>query len=273
MKTRSPMEKQMVEAYTRKIFYKFQDELFMTMSLGEKLVYEDDMSCKFVVKNYFDEFEIEREVSWKKDELHAYCSHKKFEFEGIPCCHVLSVLKHLSILFLPEHYILKRWTKGVTKDAFVDDVESCESADVNQCLSRHSHLSCMFAGLIDRASNSREGLNILVSGHTKLEMKLSQVTLNNPEDTSVGKGKGLVDSNVVEYHEPSHVVTKGRAKRLKSSNEKATKERFCRGCNKRGVSHDKRNCPVLLNRLVDAEPSQSLDSNCGSRESFDEEML
>ena len=36
-------------------------------------------------------------------------------------------------------------------------------------------------------------------------------------------------------------------KLLKSLKEKATKGRLCKGCNKRGVSHDKRNCPVLLN--------------------------
>ncbi|XXG45971.1 hypothetical protein AAC387_Pa02g0919 [Persea americana] len=44
-------------------------------------------------------------------------------------------------------------------------------------------------------------------------------------------------------------VDKGRPKRLKSSRKKAQKkDRLCRGCNQRGVSHDKRNCPALLNR-------------------------
>ncbi|XXG53745.1 hypothetical protein AAC387_Pa03g1795 [Persea americana] len=41
----------------------------------------------------------------------------------------------------------------------------------------------------------------------------------------------------------------GCPKRLKSSREKAQKkDRLCRGCSQRGVSHDKRNCPALLNR-------------------------
>ncbi|RWR80203.1 protein FAR1-RELATED SEQUENCE 5-like protein [Cinnamomum micranthum f. kanehirae] len=247
MKTCSPLEKQMANIYTKNLFYKFQDELFMIMSLGVKLVTEDDVSCNFVVKNFLDEQEIEREILWKKDEMHAYCSCKKFEFEGIPCRHLLSVLRHLSIPYVPERYILKQWTKGVTKEILVDDVE-IGSATVNSCLARHSHLSCMFAGLIDIASQSREGFEFLVSSYTELEMKLRQVTLNNPTDISIDNGEGLVDSNVVEYHEPSHAVTKGCAKRLKSSKENATKGRLCRGCNKRGVSHDKRNCPVLLNK-------------------------
>ncbi|KAJ8623293.1 hypothetical protein MRB53_031822 [Persea americana] len=95
----------------------------------KNIVYEDDVTSKFVVRNYSDEKEIEREVLWKKDEKHAYCSCKKFEFEGIPCCHVLSILRRGSILILPERYILKRWTKGVTRDAFVDVVESGRSEE------------------------------------------------------------------------------------------------------------------------------------------------
>ena len=66
LKTCSLMEKQMTDIKTRNIFYKFQDELFTTMSIAENIVYEDDVTCKFVVKNYSDEKEIEREVLWKK---------------------------------------------------------------------------------------------------------------------------------------------------------------------------------------------------------------
>eukprot|EP00268_Persea_americana_P039925 TRINITY_DN39579_c1_g1_i1.p1 TRINITY_DN39579_c1_g1~~TRINITY_DN39579_c1_g1_i1.p1 ORF type:complete len:144 (-),score=18.45 TRINITY_DN39579_c1_g1_i1:323-703(-) len=125
------MEKQMAKVYTRNLFYKFQDELFTTMSLAKNIICVDDVTCKFVVKNYSDEKEIEREVLWKKDEKHAYCSCNKFEFEGIPCCHFLSISRRGSILFLLERYILKRWTKGVTRDAYVDVVELGGSEGVN----------------------------------------------------------------------------------------------------------------------------------------------
>ena len=68
---------------------------------------------------------------------------------------------------------------------------------------------------------------------------------------SSGKNKMVSDavSEAVQLIEPPHATTKGRPKRLKSSREKAQKkDRLCRGCNQRGVSHDKRNCPALLNR-------------------------
>ncbi|XP_073148882.1 uncharacterized protein [Henckelia pumila] len=49
--------------------------------------------------------------------------------------------------------------------------------------------------------------------------------------------------------DPCVIRTKGCGKRFKSSKEKATsKGRQCRGCGHRGVSHDKRNCPNLLDK-------------------------
>ncbi|XXG69471.1 hypothetical protein AAC387_Pa06g2327 [Persea americana] len=50
---------------------------------------------------------------------------------------------------------------------------------------------------------------------------------------------------------------------LKSSKEKATKGRLCRCCNKHGVSHDKRDCPVLLY----SDPNLHLDSSESSKDS------
>eukprot|EP00268_Persea_americana_P040294 TRINITY_DN3996_c1_g1_i5.p3 TRINITY_DN3996_c1_g1~~TRINITY_DN3996_c1_g1_i5.p3 ORF type:complete len:154 (+),score=22.87 TRINITY_DN3996_c1_g1_i5:1609-2070(+) len=107
LKAYSSVEKQMADIYTRNIFYKFQDELFMTMSVVPLLVNEDDVTANFSMKDLTDENEIKRDVLWKKEEKLAYCSCKKFEFEGIPCRHVLSVMRQFCIRYLPEHYILR----------------------------------------------------------------------------------------------------------------------------------------------------------------------
>jgi hypothetical protein len=39
------------------------------------------------------------------------CSCRQFERVGILCCHALKVLDMMNIKVLPEHYILKRWTR------------------------------------------------------------------------------------------------------------------------------------------------------------------
>ena len=41
------------------------------------------------------------------------CSCKKFDSEGILCCHSLKVYSILDIMEIPERYILSRWTRGV----------------------------------------------------------------------------------------------------------------------------------------------------------------
>ena len=91
----------MTETYTRRIFYKFQDELFLISSMTSILVNEDDVSSTFVVKNLMDEDKIDREVVWKKEEQHATCVCKKFEFEGVQCHHVVYVLRQICIIYLP----------------------------------------------------------------------------------------------------------------------------------------------------------------------------
>ncbi|GAB2278431.1 hypothetical protein Dimus_013115, partial [Dionaea muscipula] len=48
--------------------------------------------------------------------------------------------------------------------------------------------------------------------------------------------------------EPLQVREKGCGKRLKGGKEKAIKKpRRCTGCGLTGQSHDKRNCPTLVN--------------------------
>ncbi|KAL6893974.1 hypothetical protein ACP4OV_008072 [Aristida adscensionis] len=45
------------------------------------------------------------------------CSCKKFEFIGLPCCHMLKILELRNIKELPTHYILKRWRKDAQSES------------------------------------------------------------------------------------------------------------------------------------------------------------
>lgn len=120
LKSPFPMEKQMAEIYTRKIFFKFQYELWMITACVPQLVKEDEVSCNYVVINLADENEIQRQVVKKKEVIHACCTCKMFEFEGIPCRHVLPVLIQSYIRNLPQHYILKRWTRYAKEKRVID---------------------------------------------------------------------------------------------------------------------------------------------------------
>ncbi|XP_062212590.1 protein FAR1-RELATED SEQUENCE 12-like isoform X2 [Phragmites australis] len=56
-------------------------------------------------------------VRFDSSECMVVCSCKKFEFTGLPCCHVLKILELRNIKELPPHYILKRWRKDAQSES------------------------------------------------------------------------------------------------------------------------------------------------------------
>lgn len=56
-------------------------------------------------------------VRFDSTECVVVCSCKKFEFLGLPCCHVLKILELRNIKELPPHYILKRWRKDARSES------------------------------------------------------------------------------------------------------------------------------------------------------------
>ncbi|XXG79160.1 hypothetical protein AAC387_Pa09g0292 [Persea americana] len=69
----------------------------------------------------------------------------------------------------------------------------------------------------------------------------------------VTQGSLMRIPSTINVHPPNHANTKGSGKRIKGDKEKALekaiKGRLCHGCKKRGVDHDKRNCPALREKL------------------------
>jgi zinc finger SWIM domain-containing protein 3 len=93
------------DVYTPNIFEEFQEE------------YEEYVNCcirdlqggLYVVTNCDNAKE--RMVIGNPMEQKVSCDCRKFETHGILCCHALKVLDVMNIKLIPEHYILKRWTR------------------------------------------------------------------------------------------------------------------------------------------------------------------
>ncbi|XXG56629.1 hypothetical protein AAC387_Pa03g3995 [Persea americana] len=242
-----PMERQMSQIYTNKLFYKFQDQ-FMYITSGLAEIINDDMEQRiYNVSSFKDNNEIERVVIFKKDEKYAKCSCQLFEFKGIPCGHIICVLKQEKIYTLPKQYILKRWTRFARVDDD-SDKSMCSVFDAS-LLARHGDLSYDAANIIDEASLSKEAYH-----HAKLVLQDLKKSIREINEKTVmaeddPKRKNKSASPAERYLPPKQAITKGRPKRLKSSEENAKKkDRLCRGCGKRGVAHDRRNCPGLDKR-------------------------
>ncbi|KAL9244918.1 hypothetical protein vseg_018632 [Gypsophila vaccaria] len=116
LKTPSPMEKQVANTFTRKIFTKFQDELVETLANPATKLVESETITTFRVAKFGEEHKA-RVVSFNSLEKRASCTCRMFEFSGIICRHVLAVFRVKNVLTLPSEYILKRWTRDARNGA------------------------------------------------------------------------------------------------------------------------------------------------------------
>ncbi|KAF2941609.1 hypothetical protein DAI22_03g359400 [Oryza sativa Japonica Group] len=106
---------QAANAYTPTLFEMFRLEFELTLTCmayccGEiGPISEYEVTVKNRPRDHF--------VRFDSSECMVVCSCKKFEFTGIPCCHVLKVLEVRNIKELPPHYILKRWRKDAQSES------------------------------------------------------------------------------------------------------------------------------------------------------------
>ena len=118
LKTSSPMEKQAADIYTRMVFERFQAELLE--ALGHYVVnIQEGAISKYAIQKRGDPNR--HFVIFNASEKKAVCSCFKFEVSGILCSHVLGVILLNGGSLLPDHYILKRWTKKAKTGNVSDD--------------------------------------------------------------------------------------------------------------------------------------------------------
>ncbi|XP_075483575.1 protein FAR1-RELATED SEQUENCE 5-like [Primulina tabacum] len=246
VKSHWPMELQMVNVYTKNKWLEFQNEI--SLSHGY-YVQQASIGIEFGVYNVINfqgsSFAKHRLLTHDIQRDDISCSCMKFQFEGIPCSHMLAFFRINQVFHLPDQYILKRWTKYAKIGVLYTMAEQNVVDDPDRCLmSRHMRLSCKASALIDVASFSDEGTNFLPEQFDSIDNKIKEMNINRTLSSGIQSRRTL--DGAIGIIDPSEIRTKGRGKRLKSSKEKSTSRgRQCRGCGRRGVSHDKRNCPNL----------------------------
>ncbi|KAF2939552.1 hypothetical protein DAI22_03g203866 [Oryza sativa Japonica Group] len=80
---------------------------------------------------------------------------KKFEFAGILCSHSLKVLDINNVKYIPEHYIMKRWTIDAKA---LQITRNCNLQEDSKTIlsNRYKELCRMFVQIAARAANSKE---------------------------------------------------------------------------------------------------------------------
>ena len=105
--TPSVIEKQCSGIYTHEVFRKFQKQIvtardhYIVQGLSEC----EDIRC-FTISSLTGK---DRVVEMNKSNMFGTCSCKLYESCGIPCRHIIQVLRVEKQNEIPEVYIMKRW--------------------------------------------------------------------------------------------------------------------------------------------------------------------
>lgn len=165
------------------------------------------------------------------------CSCRKMEREGIPCKHILSVLKHLEVKEIPKCCVLQRLSKNAK--AGLPSVRKSDLHVWTEKQKNYYELNARGSELFDLASNSRE-----LFGEVKeyMESQLSKISSSNAATKKhthvdeVGETSHRPEGSVLD---PICVATKGAPRRMKGWDEH--RPRLCSRCRQPG--HDIRRCP------------------------------
>lgn len=257
LKTPLPMEKQAAEIYTRKFFTIFQEEVFESLALAVKFSGEDGGSGTYEVARFDEEHKFYF-VCFNIAEQIASCSCKMFEFEGVLCRHVLAVFKAKNVFMLPQHYILKRWTRNA-KDEAILDVQARGETQGNSQKGKNLQYNILYQEAIKCADEGmtsdhsfRLALNALREARIKIidakkdainakKMETMASTSYQDENTTIAS---QVDSSSAPVTPLEYQKTKtresSRENNILSSEQSSSRVMLCTSCKCPG--HDSSTC-------------------------------
>ena len=247
LKTCYKMEGEAAKIYTRKMFIKFQEELFCRKKYKASKYREEGEKKIYKVAPHGKESPI-YEMLFEIFEKKAICTCHMFEFVGILCRHILTVFVKKSFVdFLPPYYILERWTiktkNNITHDISGDVIQV--EPQISSTLMRNS-LLLHFLEVAEVGSQSMKKYEHLDLALQKVHVEL--LAMHDVDDL-VNFDKTTLNSQVLSnlpgaLQDPPYVLSKGRPKSLRQKNPKEnqpTKKRKCSICKETG--HVRRTCP------------------------------
>ena len=268
------IEKHASLVFTHEVFKYFQKEVRAARDhcLIESISQEGDVRTTIISG---DRSFKSREVQFNTASMSGHCSCMLFQTRGIPCRHIIVVLRGAKMNELPSHFILDRWKKMVNRrvlyDSYGNLLEENESSSLD--LAKRKMVSEIHQAVDDTirlAEHSPEELEALRNILIDMKRNVSErVVANHPSRQDEFEAYiGCTMPNQVEIHPPTDVHTKGRCKRIKGHLDKGGHQnkdvegkqnkdgegkkniggqkkkvpRTCKKCKQVGF-HDSRNCP------------------------------
>ncbi|KAL2943943.1 Protein FAR1-RELATED SEQUENCE 5 [Bienertia sinuspersici] len=191
-------------------------------------------------------------VRYNPENNSADCTCKMYEREGIPCRHILWVIKEKGLKSLPAAYVKTRWTKAAMNmpmfdlgGNLIEDTTKMEAvkkkvgnlwSEIFTCVSMaENNEDCLddFMKLIDGFKQSLLSRGNLQAFADKGKQMETLVDCPMPEEITI--------------LDPNKSKNKGTQKRIKGKREQAIEQhqkplRLCRTCQQM-ATHDSHNCP------------------------------
>ncbi|CAL5017048.1 unnamed protein product [Urochloa decumbens] len=233
-KIKAPILTQASETYATMIFQLFQEEHEEFQSAY--IVNRDESGpCHEYTVSIIDK-EKQFKVYGNPTEQTVSCSCRKFETKGFLCSHALKVLDAMDIKYLPDRYILKRWTKYAR--CLTSSEVPGQTFQTDDSLGFSSRYQCMcqkYVRLVTRASECEESYRILDKIWLELGKKVDEVI---QKQTSISTSMAQPDvenlmtsiSSITDGIESENVLeksSKARAKESKKGQKSKTQPRNC----------------------------------------------
>lgn len=174
------LEKHAADVFTKSIFLKVREQIMgdaMLILISKE--YLEDEAC-WIYK--FSEY-MKPDMSWK---VHYHptnqslsCSCSKLVTEGVPCCHMVSVMKHEHLREFPRCCINKRWTKSTRSE--LDSRVDIQALNMAIQVARFRILSSMCSEMNYYASQLMQGFNETRNLISKLTSHVKQIYVSKGE--------------------------------------------------------------------------------------------
>ncbi|XP_042499834.1 protein FAR-RED IMPAIRED RESPONSE 1-like [Macadamia integrifolia] len=190
---KSSVMNQVARVYTPKIFEKLQKQYEWIPSCYIKKIIQNATYYEYVVSTFGKEDECT--VSCNLKEYMIRCSCRKFETFSILCRHVFKVLDVNDFKYVPNAYILRRWTQTTRNTVVHDTKGKVIVEDVHLgCSQRYRHICHILVRIAAIASNSSEGYAYVdnVTDEICKHLKSINISFDGQDDERV-----LVKDNVV----------------------------------------------------------------------------
>ncbi|XP_028116020.1 protein FAR1-RELATED SEQUENCE 7-like [Camellia sinensis] len=208
------VERHGAELFTRNIFRMFRHEILEEGKLNVKDVFNlsDGQKC-YYIHNYKV-----KDRSWivthNPVDAAMRCSCTKFESLGLPCCHMICVMKAENLTQIPPTCVLHRWTRAASKDGQQWPQPSIDSTTTQTA--RYGILSSSYNKMCFYASQSKEGFKEARDACLPMTSRMKELYERNLNNGDGDKGKHSIPRQF-GVEDPDLVKTKKNPGRASSN--------------------------------------------------------